>query len=343
MTEETGAAGDNPVQNSAKDTSVGSRFRSLFFRLLTWSLAAGCFYLVYRRIDTAAQNGELTLMQYLGNFFGDADWILWLMLMIPYSIFFFLVDSHATWRAIKWLNTSKIRLGNILPIRASAYVLSLVNEQLGKGAMSLYLLRRHKIPGWQALSTMIFLAMIEIYQLLLFSAVGVFIYYDLIIESSVSLLLPRILISVYILALLYLPLHLAYFRGRILKNFKLRDYPIFHAMRHAEFKHYVLILLCKVPNLLAGVMVYTLALELFSVQVMFGQMLAFLPIIFLAAALPLPFHAGALLLWTVLFPEYPEVGVFSLIMHSFFVLFNATIGVVFLPRANKELFIEESA
>ena len=31
-------------------------------------------------------------------------------------------------------------------------------------------------------------------------------------------------------------------------------------------------------------------------------------------------------------PEFPEVGVFSLIMHTFFVLFNAAIGVVFLPR-----------
>jgi hypothetical protein len=69
-------------------------------------------------------------------------------------------------------------------------------------------------------------------------------------------------------------------------------------------------------------------------------MLAFLPVIFLAAALPLPFHAGALLLWAVLFPDFPEVGVFSMIMHTFFVVFNAVIGVVFLPLANRELFVD---
>ena len=320
-----------------------SRLGSLSLRVMTWVLAAGCFYLVYRRIASGAQAEDLTLLAYLVNFFGDAHWGLWLGLMIPYSVYFFLVDAHATWRAIKWLNTSTIKFGNILPIRASAYVLSLVNEQLGKGAMSLYLLRRHEIPGWQALSTMIFMAMVEIYQLLLFSAVGVIIYYDLIQAASVDHRLLQILIGVYILAFLYLPVHLAYFRGRIFKGVPLRDYPIFHAMRHAEFKHYLLILLCKIPNLLGGVLVYTLALALFSVEVMFGQMLAFLPIIFLAAALPLPFHAGALLLWTVLFPEYPQVGIFSLIMHSFFVLFNACIGLIFLPRANKELFIEGPA
>jgi len=96
--------------------------------------------------------------------------------------------------------------------------------------------------------------------------------------------------------------------------------------------------LFKAPVLIGAIMVYTLALELFNVDVNFTQMLAFLPVIFLAAALPLPFHAGALLLWTVLFPEFPEVGAFSLVMHTFFVLFNALIGVVFLPMANRELF-----
>ena len=71
-------------------------------------------------------------------------------------------------------------------------------------------------------------------------------------------------------------------------------------------------------------------------------MMAFLPVIFIAAALPLPFHAGALLLWTVLFPAFPEVGAFSLVMHTFFVSFNATIGLIFLPKANKELFVDTS-
>ena len=77
--------------------------------------------------------------------------------------------------------------------------------------------------------------------------------------------------------------------------------------------------------------------------VAFGQMLAFLPVIFIAAALPLPFHAGALVLWTVLFPDFPEVGIFSLVMHTFFVSFNALIGLVFLPLANRQLFDEATS
>ena len=138
-----------------------------------------------------------------------------------------------------------------------------------------------------------------------------------------------------IFAFVYLPLHIAYFR---IGEGGLREKPILTAFRQARPVHYFLIVVFKAPNLIGAVIVYTFALDLFQVEVSLGQMLAFLPVIFLAAALPLPFHAGALVLWTVLFPDYPEVAAFSLVMHTFFVVFNATIGVMFLPRANRELF-----
>ena len=309
-------------------------------RLSTWVVTFACFYLVYTRTQAAAAVDGMTVLGYLRFFFESASWSRWLLLMIPYSLFFFLVDSHATWRVIRWFNSSAVRFRDILPIRASAYILSLLNEQVGKGAMSLYLLRRHQIPGWQAVSSMILLAVVEVYQLLLFSALGVFLYFDLVVSASSILPLATILLWVYGIALVYLPLHLLYFSGRLFKQSGFRDKPIFHALRQARWLDYVLILLCKAPNLLMAIVVYTLALQLFSVDVRFEQMLAFLPVIFIAAALPLPFHAGALLLWTVLFPEYPEVGVFSLVMHTFFVTFNACIGLVFLPVANRELFLD---
>lgn len=312
------------------------------FRLLTWLIAFGCFYLVYGRVEAAAERVDLTASEYMINFFKEANWVLWLSFMVPYSLFFFLVDAHATWRVIRWFNAPTIRLANILPIRASAYILSLVNEQVGKGAMSLYLYQRYKVPGWEAISTMILLGMVEIYQLLIFSALGVFIYLDLVREASSQLPLLPILISVFCVALIYFPLHLLYFSGALLPESKLRDKPLLRTFRRARPLQYLLVLLFKAPNLLIAVVVYTVALDLFHVDVSFGQMLAFLPVIFLAAALPLPFHAGALLLWTVLFPKFPEVGAFSLVMHTFFVSFNAVIGLLFLPKANRELFSADS-
>ena len=316
---------------------------SWLFKVGTWMVTLLCFYLVFTRTETTAAREGLTVAEYLLRFFQDADWTAWLMVMIPYSLFFFSVDAHASWRAIRWFNAPQLRLVQVLPIRASAYILSLVNEQVGKGAMSLYLARRHGVPGWQALSSMVMLGLMEIYQLLFFSGIGVLIYYELVQEASSQIRLDLILPTVFAVALCYLPIHILFFRGVFGDVPKIRDAQIFRAFREARPIHYLLLLLFKAPNLLGAVMVYTFALQLFNVDVGFGQMLAFLPVIFLAAALPLPFHAGALLLWTVLFPEFPEVGVFSLIMHTFFVLFNAAIGVVFLPKANAELFDQANA
>lgn len=314
---------------------------NLLIRLGTWLIAIGCFYLVYGRTAEAAARDGLSVLDYLIRFFGEADWVAWLGLMIPYSLFFFFIDAHVTWRVIRWFNAPEIKLRNVLPIRASAYILSLVNEQVGKGAMSLYLYRRYQVPALAAISSMLLLGLMEIYQLLLFSSVGVFYGFDVVRAASSALPLDLILPSVFGAACVYLPLHIAYFRGHLLKNSTLRDKSIVHAFKQARPVHYLLVVLLKAPVLIGAIIVYTLALELFNVDVSFNQMLAFLPVIFLAAALPLPFHAGALLLWTVLFPNYPEVGAFSLVMHTFFVLFNALIGVLFLPKANKELFGRE--
>ena len=331
---------ENSAATPAENKKSG---KGLLFKVATWAVTIFCFYLVFSRTEATAAREGMTVAEYLLRFFADADWTLWLMVMIPYSLFFFSVDSHASWRAIRWFNAPQLRLTQVLPIRASAYILSLVNEQVGKGAMSLYLAKRHDVPGWQALSTMVMLGLMEIYQLLFFSGIGVLIYYDLVQQASSQIRLDLILPTVFALAVCYLPIHILFFRGVFGDFPKIRDAQIFRAFREAKPIHYLLLLLFKAPNLLGAVMVYTFALQLFNVDVGFGQMLAFLPVIFLAAALPLPFHAGALLLWTVLFPEFPEVGVFSLIMHTFFVLFNAAIGVVFLPKANAELFDKQAA
>jgi len=310
-----------------------------WMRLTTWALALGCFYLVYDKIAGAAARDGIGAVEYLVRFLSRANWLAWLAMMIPYSVFFFLVDSFAATSVINWFNT-RIRYRDILPVRASTYILALVNEQVGKGAMALYLYRRNRVPGWEVGSSMLFIAFVELYQLLLFSSIGVATHYSLVQAASTQLPLDALLPGVFVGAAIYFVFHIAFFSSRILPDLKLRERPILLAFRKAKLWHYGALVCIKAPNLLLAVVVYTFALGLFHVEVAFGTLLAFLPVIFLAAALPLPFHAGALALWAVLFPEFPEVSAFSLIMHTFFVVFNAAIGLLFLPRANRELFGE---
>jgi hypothetical protein len=94
----------------------------------------------------------------------------------------------------------------------------------------------------------------------------------------------------------------------------------------------------RAPLVIAGVVVYTLALRLFGGSVSFGEMLGYLPVIFFGAAMPGPMHSVAILFWVLLFPDRPgQMTAFGLVMHNFFIVFNAGIGLLFLRRATREV------
>ena len=332
---------DSEEEDSIDSKSPFKKNMPKFFKAITWGVAIFCFYLAYSKIQGSAESREISVLEFLSSFFANVDWVNWLLIMIPYSMFFFLVDTHAAWRAIRWFNAPELTYKSIMPIRASALILSIVSEQVGKGAMSLYLLQRYKVPGWEAVSTMIFLGICEIYQLLIFSSLGVLFYYEFLLEADWGFPIIRILISIFVFAALYVPIHFFIFNRMREVGSGFFSTSLFSSLRKADVHHYALLLLFKAPNLLGAVLVYSLALSLFGFDVAYAKMLMFLPLIFLAAALPLPFHAGALVIWMLLFPEFPEVSIFSLVMHTFFLSMNALIGLCFLPFVNKELFAND--
>jgi len=97
--------------------------------------------------------------------------------------------------------------------------------------------------------------------------------------------------------------------------------------------------LIRSPALLAAVVVYTAALRLFGVEVGYLEMLGYLPVIFFGAATPGPMRSVAIVLWVTLFPDNEaQMAAFGLVQHNFFIFFNAAIGLLFLRRANRELF-----
>jgi hypothetical protein len=291
-----------------------------------------CFAFLYGRIEAAAAREGATVAGYLGGVFARVPWGRWLALMIPYSAFYLLVDSLVTWRVVAWWN-APVRFADILPIRASAYILSIVNEQIGKGAIAVYLHRRDGVPGWQVGSSMLFIMFCEFYYLAGWATLGVWLRWDSL--PRVFHAIPWILFG----ALVFFALWLAYFRGALAPGSRLRERQILHAFRQARLGHYAAIVALRSPALLAAVVVYTLALRLFGVEASFLDMLGYLPVIFFGAATPGPMRSVAVALWVALFPEHPgEMAAFGLVQHNFFIFFNAAIGLFFLRRANRELF-----
>ena len=312
--------------------TAAARKAKLWQRLLPLLITAGCFAYLYDRLSRGAAAEGSRLLPYLLKSFENVSWPRWLALMIPYCFLYLLLDSVVVWSVINWFN-AKIRYADILPIRASAYILSLVNEQVSKGAIALYLNRRDGVPGWEVGSSMLFLMFCEYYSLILWGTIGVSLRWGTI--QPVFHVIPWIALgSVFFFVLFYL-----FFCGTIGSGIALRDRPILRAFRLAKVWHYGAVILLRAPLVIAGVIVYTLALRLFGGSVSFSEMLGYLPVIFFGAAMPGPMHSVAILFWVLLFPDRPgQMTAFGFVMHNFFVLFNAGVGLLFLRRATREVF-----
>ena len=305
----------------------------LWQRLLPWLVTAACFAYLYVRLDRAAAAGGRRLGPYLAAVFGEVSWLRWLALMLPYCLVFLLVDSLVVWRVISWFNARRLRYRDVLPIRASAYILSIVNEQVSKGAIALYVSRREGIPAWEVGSSMLFIMFCEYYYLLGWATVGVLLEWERF--PAVFHAIPWVAAAS---AAFFVLFHL-FFTGRLAVGRALRERPLFRAFRQATVWHYAGVIALRSPAMLVAVVVYTLALGLFGVPASMRQMLGYLPVIFFGAATPGPMHSVAIVLWVLLFPDRPgEMTAFGFVQHNFFVLFNAAVGLVFLRRATRALF-----
>ena len=315
-----------------KDEPAASRSSSTLGRIVFLVITAGCFTYLYYRLNGAATREGLSLVEYMTQVFSNVRWLPWLGLMMVYSGFYFLVDTLVVTRALNWF-VKPIRYQDILPIRASAYIISIFNEQIGKGAMAFYLNKRDQVPGWEVASVMLFIMFCEIFYLLAWATIGFTLSRNSLPDAFS--LIPYIALAGAVVFVVWI----LYFRGRFFADNQLRNRKIVYAFKKATLKHYALFFLFRSPALLAAVLVYTLALRLFGVEASFLSLLGYLPVIFFAAAAPTPMRAMAITFWVILFPENEgQMAAFGFVQHNFFILFNALIGVAFWPRAQHELF-----
>ena len=315
---------DNQVVTPKKKNKVG--------RFLLLLIALACFYYLYYRLNDAALREGLSLVQYMLQVFAAVNWIPWLLMMTAYCLFYFSIDTLIVTRALNWF-VKDIKYRNIMPIRASAYIISIFNEQIGKGAMAYYLNRRDQVPGWEVASVMLFIMFCEIFYLLVWATLGYFVGGEN---------LPEVFGLIQYLAIggaIFFMLWVTFFRSTFFSNNRIRNLKIFHAFRMAKLQHYGTFFLLRSPLLIAAVFVYSTALGFFGVEMSALELLPLLPIIFFAATVPTPMRAAAITSWVILFPENEgEMAAFGFLQHNFFILFNAAIGLLFLPRANRELF-----
>ncbi len=320
---------DTAIDNAAPPPAP--RKKSLLQRVAMMAITAACFVYLYFRVNGAAERAGMSLVDYMAGVFADVAWIPWLLLMMAYSGVYFLIDTAVITQALGWF-IKKIPFRDIMPIRASAYIISIFNEQIGKGAMAWYLYRRDRVPGWEVGSVMLFIMFCEMFYLGTWATIGYFITREDLPEAFD--LIPPIAVG----AAVFFALWILYFDGKLLPGNRLRERRILDAFRQAKLRHYMGFFLLRSPALLTAVFVYSTALGFFGVETSVLSLISYLPVIFFAATIPTPMRAAAITSWVILFPSNEgQMAAFGLVQHNFFIFFNALIGLIFLPRAQREL------
>src|SRR5262245_46902538 len=132
---------------------TGRRFKSVS-PIIAGALTLAIFAVLLRRVSFPR----------LVDALGEADYRLFLALMIPNTLFYFAWDTLVLSVVIRWFH-APVPYRQLLPVRAASYVVGYFNTNLGRGAMAAYLSRRLRAPLLELGSTVIFLVLTEYTQL----------------------------------------------------------------------------------------------------------------------------------------------------------------------------------
>ncbi len=312
--------------------------RTSWVRFLPWLITFAIFAVLFSRIPIAEVIAALREVS-LG---------LYIAMMLPYSIIYCLVDTIVLSQVMKWFHR-RIPYRHLLPVRASSYILSLLNPSLGQGGIAFYIHRREALPFLALAGTMLFLAVVEVSQLALYAAIGISIFYPTLITAFA----PFYLGLSTIFGLGFWLIHrgtgpLENLLARFGKSLPIGDASILTSIRQARWHHYVLTLIYKAPNFLLAIALHYFALQLFGVHVPISRLFALLPVVFLVASLPVTVaHLGtSQAAWLYFFSAYGQASnilAYSLVAHLTFMVLNSLIGLAFLPLALKGLHLGDNA
>ncbi|HXW83737.1 MAG TPA: hypothetical protein VEJ86_04995 [Candidatus Binataceae bacterium] len=323
-----------PASSAGAAPAGAAKGGSWVRRVLPYLGTIAIFALIFWRIPLAKVGGALRqvpIIEFLGVF-------------LPYSLFYLVIDSYCLTWVVRRFN-APMRWRDIVPIRGSMYVLAMINTSLAQGGVAYYLHRKGRIAFLAALSSILFIAMLEVYQLFMFSTVGVLFYPP---AGASQARIVDVLRIVYLLAWSLLVAVMAFFAlarrsprvRRWVENG--RAGAIAATFLAARPLDYLAVLAIKAPIFLGSLVTQYFALWLYGISIPFLKLVLFLPLVFLAAALPISVaHLGtSQAAWLLFFSEDTSgarIVAYSLAAQFTFMFCNALIGLCFVPRATREL------
>jgi hypothetical protein len=274
------SAGPIPDSSAAsRDEIVPAGATPLWRKAIPYLGTVAIFALIFWRIPIRKVEQALSQVPILD----------FLAVFMPYSLFYCAIDSACLTWVVRRFN-ARMNYRDILPIRASMYVLALINTSLAQGGVAYYLHRKAGVSFLSALSSVLFIALLEIYQLFLFSTLGV-IFYTPVGEAQIRIV--AILRIVYIAAWAILAGIMIFF-ATARRSVRIRNWvetgragALLATFMQARPLDYLIVLAIKAPTFLASVVAQYYALALYGIAIPFAKLMLFLPLVFLSAALPI--------------------------------------------------------
>ncbi len=257
----------------------------------------------------------------------DANYTAFLAVMIPNTIMYFCWDTLILKTVIGRFH-GDVPYRDLLPVRAASYVIGFFNTNAGRG-----------VPFLELGGTVMFLVLTEYTQLVLWAMLGVFGF-----RADVRTgLLPIAagVAALWVAFFVYTRLHVTP-RRALRWLFTPREWLVFRTFRRATAAWYAQIVLLRAPMFLVSLWAHYYGAQAFGIHIPFGQMLTFLPVIFMVAALPVTVaHLGTTqAAWLLFFGQFapaPRLLAFSLVAHLTFAATRALLGLAWLPVVYAEL------
>lgn len=295
-----------------------------------WTAAvvtAAIFVFLLRRIPAARLLDALR----------QADLGLFLAVMIPNTIFYFCWDTLVLTTVVRWFH-GPVGYRELLPARAASYVVAFFNTNAGRGALAAYLSRRLSSPFLQLGSTVLFLVLTEYLHLVAWATIGIIQIRDEVRRELFAG--PPAVALVWLIVFLYARAGAAPPSLRWL--FAPREWALLRTFRLAPASRYAQIVLLRSPMFFVSLCLHAIAARAFGLDIPFAPMLAFLPVIFMIAALPITVARlgttqAAWLFFFSPYAEAPRLLAFSLAAHLTFVVTRSLLGMAFLPQAYADI------
>jgi len=293
-------------------------------RTVPWLVAIGLMTLLVRRVG-----GEE-----IASAFAQADMGYLLLATLICTAINFSLDAYSLSRAISWFN-APMAFTQLVPVKASAYLVGILNYNVASGGIALWIARRCRVPFLEAVSTMLFVNAVDALILVGLMAAGIPVLREPVATAVLTIAAVAVPGFVAQYAFWRYGEHLPVL-GRIWA------WPIFASFRRARLSVYLKLGAMRLAFLLVFIANYWFAVQAFHLDIPVLQIVAAVPVISFVGIVPITVMGlGTVQTATIyLFQQYASEAsllALSLAVTAVMTTLRALLGLPFFATVSGEL------